>query len=273
MKLRLTLSILVLATSVLAVEVDSIKVAGDDRAEVSFSVKGEGPTPSLRTQENMVEVTFSNATLSDALKKNAEQSSPHALVHRLQSYEPDKGTVRTRIVLNGTAERLKDRVAIERASGGYLVKIDFPKGGAKAIELFKEEQAPLSQTVTSGGAKKPSESRLPMFILCIVLLGSSAAALFGVKYLKGRTKIGGSRKYLIEQLGYCALAPKSGVSLVKVGNEFVLLGVTPGQVTFLSNLPKLQEKYEAESDLERKDFRVAVEDEYRRMKPAPRGAA
>ncbi|MFM8315766.1 MAG: flagellar biosynthetic protein FliO, partial [Deltaproteobacteria bacterium] len=75
---------------------------------------------------------------------------------------------------------------------------------------------------------------------------------------------GGIRKYLVEQLSYVPIGGmKSGVALVKVGGDFVLLGVTPNQVTFLSSLPKLSEQYEEENQFEKNTFNEAIQEQLR----------
>ena len=56
---------------------------------------------------------------------------------------------------------------------------------------------------------------------------------------------------------------KAGVSLIKVGSEFVLVGVSSHQVSFLSSLPKLESQYEDENRFERETFQAAVQQEVR----------
>jgi len=56
------------------------------------------------------------------------------------------------------------------------------------------------------------------------------------------------------------------VSLLKVGTEFVLVGITPNQISMLSHLPKLQEQYAEETGFERGIFKEAVSEEVQRLR-------
>jgi flagellar biogenesis protein FliO len=61
------------------------------------------------------------------------------------------------------------------------------------------------------------------------------------------------------------------VSVLKIGNEFVLVGVTPTQVSLLSELPGLKATFDSERVLERGSFREAISEEVSRMH-SPKGA-
>jgi flagellar biogenesis protein FliO len=91
-----------------------------------------------------------------------------------------------------------------------------------------------------------------------------------MKFLQKKGKLAGSRKYLIENLSYVPLGSnnKNAVCLIKVGSEFVLVGVSPQQVTFLSHLPKLESQYESESKFERNVFEEAIQEELNKMQPS-----
>ena len=136
----------------------------------------------------------------------------------------------------------------------------------KTQTAASEEELPLRLNLQKD-KKESSFSSVKLFVSLFVLL--SAAGGIGFVYFKRMNRPQarkGTRKYLIENMSYCSLTPKCGVSLVKVGEEFVLLGVTPDQVSFLSALPKLQAQYEQEALLERDVFKKVVQSEYDRVK-------
>lgn len=136
-------------------------------------------------------------------------------------------------------------------------------------EYMKGEELPIvsQQAVLS---KKESESSIIRIILSIVLiLLLGGISVFAIRFFKRKEFRSGTRKYLIEKVTFCPLGPKVGVSLLKVGKEFVLVGVTPSQVSFLSTLPKLQAQYEEEKKFDTGTFRAAVEEEVGRIKGGP----
>lgn len=248
-----------------AYTVGGVKVTGEDRADLFFEVKGTSDTlPQLAVQGNVVEVTFPGADLQDGDKERLDSQNPHALVQRIGFLNPQKGVTKARVTVNGSLDGLKSRLALVREAGGFRLAIDYPKGSEAQLSLLKEEQLPV-------GVKKESKAieagtGLVTWVLVLLFISfSGAATYFFVRFLKKKTPLG-SRKYLIEQLSYHSFGNKEGVSLLKVGNEFILVGVTPAQVSFLSTLPKLQEQYTQESALERNDFKVVVQEELGRIR-------
>ncbi|NDD05493.1 MAG: hypothetical protein EB078_11345 [Proteobacteria bacterium] len=87
-----------------------------------------------------------------------------------------------------------------------------------------------------------------------------------LRTVKNKVGLKGTRRYLIEQLGYHSLGAKSGVSLLRIGQEFVLVGVTPNSINIISHLPKLREQYEEETGFERGVFKQAIAEEVQRLK-------
>ena len=91
-------------------------------------------------------------------------------------------------------------------------------------------------------------------LILVVLVAAGAGFAWIIRKRRPSTK----RPYLIEQVSSLSLGPKTNLSVVKVGGDFVLLGVTPHAVTTLSVLPHLTSQYEKESDLERSTFHAAL---------------
>jgi flagellar biogenesis protein FliO len=246
----------------------SVKVSGEKEATLTFQLNGDVATlPTYEVKDNTIELTFPGAEISESARDKADLNQPHPLVHRVATFSSDKGAVKTRILVNGTAEDLKDRVKLTKTADGVQVAIAYAKGTSPAAALLSDEDLPIGQTVTTAKNVPKDISAYQIIMLFFVVVLSGAGTYFFVRFMKKARNLGGSRKHLVEQMSYCPLGPKMGVSLLKVGTEFVLVGVTPNQVTFLSNLPKLQTQYDTESAFERDNFKVAVEEELGRRRP------
>lgn len=262
------LSLLALMCNIaLCFEISSVKVAGDSQAVVEFVGNGTKTTSSYKINGNTIEVSLANSNLAPVHQGKLDVSSPHALVQRVSLYEVDGKQVRANIVVNGSLEGLKNRLSIQENVSGPILKLDYPKVSNSTLDLFKEEQAPLQNV----GQEAKKESRgfqwVQLVLFLIVVVGAGASTFFVVKFAKAKGNWGGSRKYLIEQLSYVPVGgTKSGVALIKVGSEFVLLGITPNQVSFLSNLPKLSQQYEDETSFEKNTFNEAVQEQIRGAK-------
>ncbi len=245
----------------------SVKVTGTNEANISFSLAKDAPLPTMTVDNNVVELTFTDVEMSDSAKQAPEQTAPHALIRRIGTFTVDKNTVKSRIVLNGSTDELKQRLHLNREGNLVRLMVDFPKGVNSTAQLLGEEDTPIASmaTVSKPLAATPSSMQFALVVFVFILAG--LATYFFARFLKTRGPIKkGSRKYLIEQLSYCAVGNKAGVSLLKIGNEFVLVGVSSQGVSMLSGLPKLQEQYAEEANLERNDFKVAVNEEYGRLK-------
>lgn len=267
---RLTLIFVGLLSTlnVFAYQIQSVKVVGDKNAEVQFTGNGQLPVPTYKVVEGALELSFPGGEISESAQGKLDLESPHALIRRISVYSPEKDLVRARIVVNGTNEDLKRRFSMSRIENGVSAVVEFPQGESATLNLLKEEQLPvpgLAKEIKKEGGKIP----YLQVVLAFVLLGAAAVTTyFFVKALKSKTGIRGTRRYLIEQLGYVSLGNKTGVSLLKVGREFILVGVTPNQVSLLSALPKLQEQYDEESHFERGVFQEAISEEVSRLKTA-----
>jgi len=247
-------------------QLSSVKVSGDSKAEILFTGTGSQPMPAIKVNENTLDLTFMGAELTEGAQGKLDIEAPHALIRRISVYVPEKDVVRARLVINGSAEGLKQRLTLARAAEGVKVSLDFPKGESATLNLLKEEQQPLSTALLDAKKKSPKTQPIQIFLIAAILLVAAAVTFLLVKAMKFKGGMRGTRKYLVEQLGYVSLGAKTGVSLIKVGREFVLIGVTPNQVTMLSSLPKLQEQYDDESQFERGAFQEAVAEEVQRLK-------
>ncbi len=260
----LTLILLVSAT-IFGFEISSVKVGGDNQAVIEFvgiGVKSSAPT--YKVSGNIVELNFANTTLAQVHQGKLDVSSPHALVHRVSLFESAAKQVRAMVVLNGSLEGLKNRLATSESSQGVVLKVDYPRVGNSTLDLLKEEQLPLQDVSKESKKESKGFQWVQIVLFLIVVLGAGVSTFFIVRFAKAKGTWGGSRKYLIEQLSYVPVGgTKSGVALVKVGSDFVLLGVTQNQVTFLSNLPKLSEQYEEENSFEKNAFNEAVKEQIR----------
>ncbi len=250
----------------LGFEVREIQVTGQDNAQVIFVGQVPSAPQNLRVNENSLEFAFPATYLSDRKSEKLEILSPHALIKRVTLVQGSENALKGKIVLNGSMEGIKERLHWDTSSQNLILRIDYPAKNGAALKLLQEEQTPLLASA-AGKATEQAHSHRTLFVLMtfvFVALALGMVVLFRVLKKKGSLK--GPRKYLIEQLGYCPLGTKSGVSLLKVGTEFVLVGITPNQISMLSQLPKLQEQYAEETGFERSVFKEAVSQEVQRLR-------
>lgn len=244
-----------------AVQLD---VSGDkNQAKINFDFLGKALKDSTyRLEGNSIEISFPGVTLTEDELGQLSSMGPHPLIHRIVSFQSEKNLAKARVILNGSVENLSNRLHLQRSGNVLSVQIDYPD---KVSALQFEESLPLkldAKKEKKEAAVNPTKL-LITFGLFILTMGG-AGFVYYRRANKSRPKAG-SRKFLIENLSYCAITPKSGVSLIKVGQEFVLLGVTPENITMLSSLPKLQGQYEEEAILERDVFRHVVKNELDRV--------
>jgi flagellar biogenesis protein FliO len=255
----------IVSVSTFAFEISSVKVQGEHEALVQFHGVGPKPSaPTFKVAGNTIEVSLGNAILKDVYQGKLDVSSPHALVHRVSVYETSNKLLKATIVVNGSLEGLKNRVSFGEGGDAVNLKIEYPKVGNSTLDLLKEEQLPIQEISTTNKKEAKSFQWVQLVLFFVVMIAAGVGTFFVVKFAKAKGAWGGSRKYLIEQLSYVPIGgTKSGVALVKVGSEFVLLGVTPNQVSFLSSLPKLTQNYEEETLFEKNTFKEAVQEQIR----------
>jgi flagellar biogenesis protein FliO len=247
--------------------INAVTVNGDKQADVAFSLTdADAPNPTIKIEDNIVELSFNGAELGDRLGDKVELVAPHALVNRVSAFSPEPRTVRARIAVNGSLDNLKNRVSLKRSKDGVTLVVTYPKGENATLDLLKEEQLPFGKGLGEKPAKTASFGATQILLISLMFVLAGAASYFFVRFLRSKSGAKGTRKYLIEQVSYCPLGPKLGVSLIKVGTDFVLVGVTPNQISMLSTLPKLQREYEDSSSFERENFKQAVKEEFDRIK-------
>ena len=245
-----------------------VEASGDSEARLMFRTDAAAKdVPKISFKENVIELQFAGLTLSEEGKK-IDISAPHVLVSRVSVFEPEKGKVKARIVLNGSVEKLKDRVKLTKTDGGVALSVAPPEGENPTLSLLKDEQMPLAKEASGAVLPKApgrwAETVVPVLLLVLLLAGG--AGVF--QYLRKKGKLGGTRKYLVEHVSYCPVGQgaKAGVSLIRVGPDFFLIGVTAGQVNLLSPMPQLGTQYKEETRLERESFQEAVETEVQRLR-------
>jgi len=254
---------------VVGFEITEVSVRENERAQIEVVGNLGSDLPHLKMEKGIIEITFPGTTLSEKNFKNRklEIVSPHVLLKQVSAFE-ESGSVKIRLGVNGSLDALKERFELIPSERGLLLGLNYPDKNASTLKLTQLEQSPLgSPEVLRSKDHKSSFSTIGTVII-LFLAFTAVLGFFFVRYTKKQSGLKGSRKYLIEQMSFFPLGPKSGVSLLKIGNEFVLLGVTPQNITHLSGLPKLQEQYEEESGFERGLFKESVAEEIKRMRVA-----
>jgi len=245
----------------------TVEASGDQEARLLF--RTDAPVrdvPRVTYKENVVELLFAGLTLEEG--KKIDIVAPHVLINRVSVFEPEKGKVKAKVVVNGSMEKLKDRMTFSKSDAGVQMSLALPEGQNPTLSLLKEEQLPLAKEASGAALPKLksgwTETLVPLVLICFLLVGGGAA----YKFLKSKGKLGGTRKYLVEHVSYCPVGQggKAGVSLVRVQNEFFLVGVTAGQVSLISAMPQLSTEYREETKIERETFQEAVNEEVKRMR-------
>lgn len=260
------LLMLLLAVPARAYQIVSVQVSGDSHAEMNFSVLGNVEhVPSPRITEETIEFTLKGAALNESFGGMLDLKSPHAFIQRVLSVPTNDG-VKVNIALNPGVGDLTNRIHFKREGQGLRLLIHEPGKETETLKILKEEQKALPTLEERPSKPSSSFNWAQVFIVFAVFILMSAGAFFLLRFLRNSKKIQSKRKFLIEQISYFGLGQKTGVSLLKVGSEFVLVGVTPHQVTFLSTLPALTSQYSDESQFERDSFREAVAIEVGKIK-------
>ncbi len=266
---RLLLALLLTASSFAKADPKLLSVDASGDQEVRLMFRTDAPArdvPRVSYKDNVVELLFAGLTLEEG--KKIDLVSPHVLIGRVSVFEPEKGKVKARVVVNGSMEKLKDRLTFTKSDAGIQLALALPEGQNPTLNLLKEEQLPLAKEAS--GATLPKiksgwmEMLVPLVLICFLITGGAAA----YRFLKTKGKLGGTRKYLVEHVNYCAVGQggKAGVSLVRVQNEFFLVGVTAGNVSLISAMPQLSSEYKEETKHERESFQEAVAQEVKRMR-------
>jgi flagellar biogenesis protein FliO len=256
--------VVVLAASLCGVargaQIQAIKVSGETSAEVSFLADAPLPaTPRLVVEDNRIELTFADTGLSQTLLSQVDIPSPHALIQRISAFPADGGGARVRLIVNGSTEKLRDRVKLQKKDGSGAHVLNFPTGNQATIRLLREEQASLDTNKPAVAEARGGFGWFRLLMILVLFAGVGAGTWYVLKFAKKKTGWGGTRRHLIESVAQAPVGDgKASVAILRVGAEFVMVGITPNQVSLLSTLPKLQAQYEEESSLERDSFKEAI---------------
>lgn len=93
-----------------------------------------------------------------------------------------------------------------------------------------------------------------LFGLAVVLGTVAAVAWLLKRFAPGQVSAGGA----IKLIGGIAVGPKERVVVVEVGEIWLVVGVAPGQVTALHNMPKLAPSPQANQFMETGDRRFSA---------------
>ena len=242
-----------------------IEVKGEKEAYIKFKLPSKsGSVPEMKIKDNLVEIDFPT---SESVTKKVDVNSPHILINRI-TLIPLGDKLRAQVVVNGSLEKLADRLKLSQVNDQVQLAVEFPKGITPTLDLLKEEHVPLISEKKEEKIPSIASGWGQVVTSALILLVLLSGGLYGYQVMRKRGKTTGTRKFLVEQVNYSPIGPggKVGVSLVKVGTEFVLVGVTANQVNMITRLPKLEEQYEKETEFERSNFRDAVEKEYSRLR-------
>lgn len=262
----LILAILLLASLGLAYPIESIRVAGDSGAEIQLQApQAPDVLPIPNIQGAAVDYFLPGASLHESFHGKLQLKAPHALLKEFKATAEKKGVL-LHLELNGASEGIKERLQFRRDGQGYRLALSFPTNATAAMQLAKDEQLPVLTSGANPTVRAPGFGWKQWLAVFFVIIAAGAFTFIWVKLLSGRARLGGSKKYLIESLAQCPIGPKASVNLIRVGREFMLIGVTPAQITLLSALPALQSQYEEETKFERDTFKDTVDEEIERLK-------
>lgn len=104
-----------------------------------------------------------------------------------------------------------------------------PAAGTEKVEVSAEQ--PLTPSLT--GNVLPSLTRIAVSLGVIVVI--IYLSVFGLKKMSGG-RIGGRKGNTIQIIEQTYLAPKKSVCLVKLADRAVLLGITEGGITLLTEM-------------------------------------
>jgi len=98
-------------------------------------------------------------------------------------------------------------------------------------------QAPATATVTS--APSSAGSLLQVIFGLIVVLGLLAGALWVLKRVGGGRLAGGS---VVKIVGGVSVGNRERVMVVEVADQWIVIGVAPGQVSKLADMPRQEQQ-------------------------------
>ena len=108
----IAIPLLVLAPRIAsAVELRSVNVNREGQAVVQYEMSARlTKAPSMRISRNLIDLSFPQTSLAPKLGGKLDLKPDHILIQRITAYRGDRGLLRSRIVVNGSAENLKQRI-------------------------------------------------------------------------------------------------------------------------------------------------------------------
>ncbi|MBI1860166.1 MAG: flagellar biosynthetic protein FliO [Deltaproteobacteria bacterium] len=268
-----TVTALLLSLTVFGVsELRDVTVDGDGLATIHVACNGctARSTASYKIDGNQIILNWDDSVLAAIYHGKVEMINPHQLIGRVALISTERNQVRGVVTIRGSTEDLAKRIHINQGSEGLSMQVAFPTATSNTLALLRhEEELPLKGEAAIKKAESHHMGGFQLAGILAVILLAGGTSFFGARFLKSKGKLSGQRKFLIEKMAQVPIDSKASVCLLKIGGEFVLVGVTGQNVNFLSNLPRLQEEYDSESRLERRAFKDAVEEEFRRIKTSP----
>lgn len=249
----------------LGAELREVAVVGQENAQLKMIGDLSPDSAVWKVQDGILEIVLPGTVLSKEHGDKIELLGPHALIKRISFINTTNTTVKGKVVLNGSMEEIQKRIGISKVGNDLVMTVDYPRQNSSTLRLLQEEQTPLTGPKKSLQQESQSNYRTALTLVTLFFLIIGVGGFVFFRFFRQKGALRGARKYLIEQLGYCPVGTKSGVSLLKIGKDFVLVGITPNQISMLSHLPKLQEEYEEESGFERSVFKQAVAEEFKKL--------
>jgi len=107
--------------------------------------------------------------------------------------------------------------------------------GAPAVDSTSAAAAPTT-TPVGGGAGSATLSIIKMLAALAVVIGCIYLAIYLLKKLMARRQQAGSADRILQILETAWIDPKKSLSLVRVADKAVLIGVTDNQISVLTEL-------------------------------------
>ena len=206
----------------------NIKVTGDKDAELLFEGVKLTKLPELRIKDDVLEFILPQMKLSASANGEANLVSPHPLIEKVTVKQLAEG-IQVQ-VKSKKKEHLKERAKAFLASKGLRIKLSEQKPIAK--------KAPVPKKMASGDVWGAMGQEFEGMLFVGLILLAAAGGYF--IYLRKKKSKGVSTNAksdgVIESIAHCDLEAKPGVRVVRVGKEYLLLGITNQQISLLAVL-------------------------------------
>ena len=248
-------------------EIESVDLLKEKQTKMMFYLskdaweKGNYLPVSYSVDGQRMHLVFREASLSPFLSQHLSRQFSDPLVENI-TFETSNSEIHATVQFASTVDAVwLSQLVQKRNKDGIFFPLKYQSPSEQ--KRLEAEGVPLQFDKID----KPNVSLFRptnFFALLLAVMMAAVCTFLFIKLTqrsKVMSKMRGSRKYLIEHLSTYQLSPKSSVSLLKIGEEFVLIGVTPSQVNHLSSLPMLEKIYHEENRFERETFKEAVSQE------------